>query len=239
MPLTMISSCGGVLPCRLPLDQPHSGGLRHGSLATRFVRTLDIDSAVRFVRYHRGSRLETTRNERILRLADTHIADELPFPAGPAVDWRQKGEGRVLLTGVTGFLGMFLLADLLKMPDVHQVACLVRVVGAATARQRLQKALIRYQLWQDGFALWQPGRPVVKAERSAVLRDSRLGQPELSSGSAREIHASRFTTPARQCLRDVECGTTSFDRPDRGPPLLLQYLVLRPDRMGHWCHDRL
>ncbi|KAF7179598.1 hypothetical protein CNMCM7691_008646 [Aspergillus felis] len=100
---------------------------------------------------HRGSTMATVRNERSLWLADTKMADSLQLPLGPVIDWCRDTEGRVFLTGATGFVGAFLLADLLKMPDVHQVGCLVRVIDSATGLQRLQAALRKYKLWHDAF----------------------------------------------------------------------------------------
>jgi amino acid adenylation domain-containing protein/thioester reductase-like protein len=100
---------------------------------------------------HRGTTMATVRNERSLWLADTKLADGLQFPLGPVIDWRRKTEGRVFLTGATGFVGSFLLAGLLKMPDVHQVGCLVRAIDTASGLQRLQASLRKYSLWHDTF----------------------------------------------------------------------------------------
>ncbi|GFF79893.1 hypothetical protein IFM61392_10262 [Aspergillus lentulus] len=100
---------------------------------------------------HRGTTMATVRNERSLWLADTKLADGLQLPLGPVIDWRRKTEGRVFLTGATGFVGSFLLAEVLKMPDVHQVGCLVRAIDTATGLQRLQDSLRKYNLWQDTF----------------------------------------------------------------------------------------
>ncbi|RHZ68739.1 hypothetical protein CDV55_107446 [Aspergillus turcosus] len=100
---------------------------------------------------HRGTTMATVRNERSLWIADTKLADGLQLPLGPVVDWRRDTEGRVFLTGATGFVGAFFLADLLKMPDVHQVGCLVRAVDTATGLQRLRAALRKYNLWHDTF----------------------------------------------------------------------------------------
>ncbi|KAK5710042.1 hypothetical protein LTS12_028026, partial [Elasticomyces elasticus] len=47
--------------------------------------------------------LETVRNESDMWLADTHVADGLPCPAGPAIDWTCDTEGRIFFTGAMGF----------------------------------------------------------------------------------------------------------------------------------------
>ncbi|KAI9040295.1 uncharacterized protein KD926_008385 [Aspergillus affinis] len=49
----------------------------------------------------------------------------------------------------TGFVGAYLLHQLLSMPSVKKVACLARSRGYLTANDRIQKALEKYDLW-DG-----------------------------------------------------------------------------------------
>lgn len=56
-----------------------------------------------------------------------------------------RTSGAVLLTGATGFLGAFLLAELLAR-DAREVICLVRAQDAAAARERLAKTLASYGL---------------------------------------------------------------------------------------------
>jgi len=57
---------------------------------------------------------------------------------------------RVLLTGVTGFLGAFLLQDLLERTDAL-VYCLVRAGSPAQAEQRVRDNLARYELWDESY----------------------------------------------------------------------------------------
>lgn len=68
--------------------------------------------------------------------------------APPPSDWRR---GDALVTGATGFLGAFLVADLLQHTEAR-VHCLVRAADAADAAGRLLDALARHGLWHDGFA---------------------------------------------------------------------------------------
>ncbi|RJE23178.1 NAD dependent epimerase/dehydratase family [Aspergillus sclerotialis] len=120
---------------------------------------------------YRGGQFETVRNDCDLWLADTKLADDLPTPVGSPVDWRRDTEGRVFLTGATGFVGAFLLADLLRMPEVHQVGCLVRAKDAVAGMERLRAAMAKYDLWNDQFThklLAFPG----------VLEDKYLGQEQ-------------------------------------------------------------
>lgn len=98
-----------------------------------------------------GGQFETVRNERELWVADSKIADDLPCPAGPVVDWCRDTEGRVFFTGATGFLGAFMLADLLHRSDINQIGCLVRAADAIDGLQRLRVAMAKYHLWEEQF----------------------------------------------------------------------------------------
>ncbi len=53
---------------------------------------------------------------------------------------------RILLTGVTGFLGSFLLVELLRQTTA-QIYCLVRASTAEQAQQRVQSALEATEMW--------------------------------------------------------------------------------------------
>jgi amino acid adenylation domain-containing protein len=65
------------------------------------------------------------------------------------LDWQVEGEGRVFLTGTTGFLGAHILYQLLKLPQVRKVACLARGRDDLGASARIQQTLEKYDLW-DG-----------------------------------------------------------------------------------------
>lgn len=54
----------------------------------------------------------------------------------------------ILLTGATGFLGAFLLADLLRHTDA-EVQCLVRAADPDDGMRRLRENLSRFGLWND------------------------------------------------------------------------------------------
>ncbi|GAK54267.1 NcpB protein [Candidatus Moduliflexus flocculans] len=56
----------------------------------------------------------------------------------------------VFLTGATGFLGAFLLAELLQKTKA-QVYCLVRAATVEEGWQRLQNTLKKYALWHNGI----------------------------------------------------------------------------------------
>ncbi|MBI1930565.1 thioester reductase domain-containing protein [Candidatus Poribacteria bacterium] len=58
---------------------------------------------------------------------------------------------RIFLTGATGFLGAFLLDELLRRTEA-QIYCLVRSKNAAEGMQRIQRTLEGYCLWNDGLS---------------------------------------------------------------------------------------
>ncbi|WP_280430867.1 non-ribosomal peptide synthetase [Nocardia brasiliensis] len=60
------------------------------------------------------------------------------------------GARDVLLTGATGFVGAYLLRELLDRTDAV-VWCLVRAENARAGRARIEEALQRYQLWDDAL----------------------------------------------------------------------------------------
>lgn len=63
-----------------------------------------------------------------------------------------RGPETILLTGATGFLGAFLLADQLQRHPELRVHCLVRAETAAAALARVRANLEQYGLWQPGWA---------------------------------------------------------------------------------------
>src|SRR5262249_32775109 len=68
-------------------------------------------------------------------------------PAGPV----SLGEpGRVFLTGATGFLGPFLLNDLLRQTRA-EIYCLVRSDTVEEGKRRLRESLDAYGLWEEGL----------------------------------------------------------------------------------------
>jgi thioester reductase-like protein len=82
-----------------------------------------------------------------VRVADSSLDTHSPTGAAPHQDPK-----RVLLTGATGFLGAFVLDELLRSTKAR-VWCLVRAAGAAEARKRLHANLERYGLHPDGMDL--------------------------------------------------------------------------------------
>ncbi|GAA2097652.1 hypothetical protein GCM10009759_27950 [Kitasatospora saccharophila] len=93
-----------------------------------------------------------------------------------------------LLTGASGFLGAFLLRDLLELTG-GPVDCLVRASDEQDGARRLEENLRRYGLWREGYRplvravpgdLAAPGLGLDPGARAALLR--RLG-PVLHNGA--------------------------------------------------------
>lgn len=107
------------------------------------------------------------------RLED--IAAELVFDDAltPAAPYRPVDEPQhVLLTGATGFLGAFVLIDLLRYTQAT-IYCVVRAKDADAARQRIDENLAHYQL----------AHPALDARVVAVVgsvEQARLGLDEES-----------------------------------------------------------
>ncbi|HVR11226.1 MAG TPA: thioester reductase domain-containing protein [Thermoanaerobaculia bacterium] len=71
--------------------------------------------------------------------------------AGERLDAQPRGNmepARVLLTGATGYLGAFLLAELLRQTRAT-VVCLVRAGSAAEGAGRLRQNLVAHEVWDD------------------------------------------------------------------------------------------
>ncbi len=75
------------------------------------------------------------------------VSKERPAEAVPPSAFR-----RVLLTGATGFVGRFMLREILAHKADLEVFCLVRADDAEHGRERLRAALERAELWDDAFA---------------------------------------------------------------------------------------
>ncbi len=58
---------------------------------------------------------------------------------------------KIFLTGATGFVGAFLLDELLRQTQAD-IYCLVRSTDAESGKQRLQNHLESYLLWNESFS---------------------------------------------------------------------------------------
>ena len=81
------------------------------------------------------------------RVVYAALAREAPAAAVSPADFRE-----VLLTGGTGFVGRFLLRELLAQNDCMNVHCLVRAESAEHGFRRIRDALEHAEMWEDEFA---------------------------------------------------------------------------------------
>ncbi|MBD1865324.1 MULTISPECIES: non-ribosomal peptide synthetase [Trichocoleus] len=72
----------------------------------------------------------------------------LPADIQPTSPFQPKAPEHLLLTGATGFLGAFLLAELLRQTKAT-IYCLVRAEDEQAAYKRLQRSLQTYKLWRE------------------------------------------------------------------------------------------
>ncbi|GAB1201010.1 hypothetical protein APSETT444_010394 [Aspergillus pseudonomiae] len=63
--------------------------------------------------------------------------------------WTSESEGNVFFTGATGFLGAFLLSELISLPQVKQIACLVRASTSDLGNTRIRQTFSKYGLPVD------------------------------------------------------------------------------------------
>jgi thioester reductase-like protein len=92
------------------------------------------------------------------------VLDEAIVPEAPAHPIPDPAH--ILLTGATGFIGSFLLAELLEQTEAD-VACLVRARSADEAGKRIESALRHYKVW----------KPACQSRIRPLAGD--LGQPKL------------------------------------------------------------
>ncbi|CDM33118.1 hypothetical protein CBS147339_5136 [Penicillium roqueforti] len=91
----------------------------------------------------------SAQSEQEIWLQDAQLGQFLRPQDTTIPHWQSPDEGRVFLTGATGFIGIFLLDALVKRPEVVQVACLVRAQDETTALRRIQETGRKYGLFLD------------------------------------------------------------------------------------------
>jgi thioester reductase-like protein len=78
------------------------------------------------------------------------ILDQSIFAHTRSSEWIEPAA--IFLTGATGFLGAFMLSELLERSPQAKIYCLLRADTKALGQQRLQNNLAHYGLWQAAFA---------------------------------------------------------------------------------------
>ncbi|MBE9205818.1 amino acid adenylation domain-containing protein [Nostoc sp. LEGE 06077] len=115
------------LPLRYLFENPTVGELAAG-----------IDSL-------QTSQTDITTTTNLDLKAETVLDSSIQIPS-QTFDYNKKPK-RILLTGVTGFLGIHLLYELLQQTQT-EIYCLIRATNAEDAQHKLQSQLKSYQLWE-------------------------------------------------------------------------------------------
>jgi amino acid adenylation domain-containing protein/FkbH-like protein/thioester reductase-like protein len=89
---------------------------------------------------------KTVKDPLVDLAAEAHLDEDIVALSGqPAVPAKT-----IMLTGATGFVGRFLLAQLLQDTDAV-IYCLVRAESEREASSRLRATLVKWGLWRDEF----------------------------------------------------------------------------------------
>ena len=99
-------------------------------------------AALREAPLHEGMTLAELQKE--ARLDPAIMAGDLPLADITA-------PRHVLLTGVTGFVGAFLVRDLLHDTEAT-IHCLVRAADEDAAMERIKQNMVTYDLWEEAYA---------------------------------------------------------------------------------------
>jgi malonyl CoA-acyl carrier protein transacylase len=82
----------------------------------------------------------------VLNLNDEAVLDESIYPVTGTAEQTQITS--ILLSGASGFLGAFLLSELLEQTEAD-IYCLVRAADVASGMQKIHKNLNSYNLWKE------------------------------------------------------------------------------------------
>src|SRR5262249_7828335 len=84
------------------------------------------------------------------RMAFLRCEADLPSHIAPGrgLMFQPQQTRALLLTGATGFLGAYLVAEILRTTDAR-LHCLVRPKQGAAEKARIETQLRQYQLWDD------------------------------------------------------------------------------------------
>ena len=144
-------------------------------------------------------------------LAAEAVLDPEIRPNGASTTPRRE---RVLLTGATGFLGSFLLSELLRRTRTD-VYCLVRAADTEEGGRKTRKALEAYALWDEGLSsrivpvVGDLSEPLLGLGTEAVRGAGRQGRRHLSQRRLGELGLPVRRAQADQRSRDargVEAG---------------------------------
>lgn len=139
-------------------------------------------------------------------LADATLDNDIQFPR--PLSSNSTSPQHIFLTGATGFLGAYLLFELLQQTSAN-IHCLVRANNNDDAYDRLQHHLQEYQLWQAEF---QPRIIPIVGDLSAS--NFSLSEPEFQALASKidviyHNAAQVNTTYSYSRLKDSNVGGTN------------------------------
>jgi amino acid adenylation domain-containing protein/thioester reductase-like protein len=94
-------------------------------------------------RLHQANEMNYGPSELLQFEADSHLADDIQL----VPEW--PSEGRVFLTGATGFVGINLLYRFLYMSSIKAIACLTRGTEDTSPLDRIKNTFKQYDLWNE------------------------------------------------------------------------------------------
>jgi thioester reductase-like protein len=146
------------------LDQIHRQGItlraegdRLRICAPKGVLTPELQNLLRdhktdllaWLNQNNENMLDQGMNLQTEAILDNNIYPETQYSQDKMGSFKNRSAS-VFLTGSTGFLGAFLLFELLKQTQAN-IYCLVRAVDLRSAQTRIQQNLELYHLWDERF----------------------------------------------------------------------------------------
>jgi thioester reductase-like protein/FkbM family methyltransferase len=114
-----------------------------------FFETPTVANLAQFITAIRQGALSPELQNTPLDLQTEATLDPATCPEKPAEHWISEPSS-VFLTGATGFLGAFLLHELLQQTQA-KIYCLVRTSNKKEGSKRIQKTLESYEIWEEQF----------------------------------------------------------------------------------------
>ncbi|MEE1650792.1 HAD-IB family hydrolase [Brachybacterium sp. J144] len=141
-----------------------------------------------------------------------------PAPAAPTTTagGAPRGERRILLTGVTGFLGQAVLRSLLETTEDVRVLAVVRPKGSVTGRKRLEQLLRKpvFSSWAEELST--AGGAEDGKEDGATAVDGKAALQEIFDARVEVLEGDLTDMPAIEVPLDVvihSASSVSFDPP--------------------------
>lgn len=132
MAMAMWSRFGVGIPIHHLFEVPHVAGAAHIIEATRLRQVAD-----------------TAEKRTVEQLLAETVLDESINAAGlPSANWADPKN--IFLTGATGYLGAFMVKELIERTNAT-LWCLVRAGSAAAGMDRIRESMRTYLIWDDSY----------------------------------------------------------------------------------------